>query len=64
MVKKGTCGLCQGGCAVVYTIEDGKIVKAEPDKRISERKVMSERSIGTRYSLWGGAYQTSIDQSW
>ena len=32
MVKKGTCGLCQGGCAVVYTIEDGKIVKAEPDK--------------------------------
>ena len=21
MVKKGTCGLCQGGCAVVYTIE-------------------------------------------
>ena len=32
MVKKGTCGLCQGGCAVVYTIENGKIVKAEPDK--------------------------------
>ena len=32
MVKKGTCGLCQGGCAVIYTIEDGKIVKAEPDK--------------------------------
>ena len=27
MVKKGTCGLCQGGCAVIYTIEDGKIVK-------------------------------------
>ena len=25
MVKKGTCGLCQGGCAVVYTIENGKI---------------------------------------
>ena len=24
MVKKGTCGLCQGGCAVIYTIEDGK----------------------------------------
>ena len=32
MVKNGTCGLCQGGCAVVYTIENGKIVKAEPDK--------------------------------
>ena len=32
MVKKGTCGLCQGGCAVVYAIENGKIVKAEPDK--------------------------------
>lgn len=32
MVKKGTCGLCQGGCAVVYTIENGKIVKVEPDK--------------------------------
>ena len=32
MVKKGTCGLCQGGCAVVYTIENGKIVKAESDK--------------------------------
>ena len=26
MVKKGTCGLCQGGCAVVYAIENGKIV--------------------------------------
>lgn len=32
MVKNGTCGLCQGGCAVVYAIENGKIVKAEPDK--------------------------------
>ena len=29
MVKKGTCGLCQGGCAVVYTIENGKIVKED-----------------------------------
>ena len=42
MVKKGTCGLCQGGCAVVYTIEDGKIVKAEPDKESPKGRLCPE----------------------
>lgn len=32
MIKTGTCGMCQGGCQVRMTIEDGKIVKMEPDK--------------------------------
>lgn len=32
MVVKGICGLCQGNCRVNITIEDGKILKLEPDK--------------------------------
>lgn len=42
MIKKGTCGLCQGGCAVVYTIENGKIVKAEPDKESPKGSYVQE----------------------
>ena len=47
MVKNGTCGLCQGGCAVVYTIENGKIVKAEPDKE-SPKGRLCPRGIAPR----------------
>ena len=32
MIAKGTCGMCQGGCQVLMTIEDGKLVKIEPDR--------------------------------
>ena len=32
MITKGTCGMCQGGCQVLMTIEDGKLVKIEPDR--------------------------------
>ena len=32
MVVNRVCGMCQGGCQVLVTVEDGKIVKAEPDK--------------------------------
>ena len=31
MEVKRTCGMCQGGCHVNITLEDGKIVKLEPD---------------------------------
>ena len=37
MVKKGTCGLCQGGCAVIYTIEDGKIVSGKQTLQIMDK---------------------------
>lgn len=45
MVKKGTCGLCQGGCAVVYTIENGKIVKAEPDKESPKGRLCTRGAL-------------------
>ena len=32
MIQKATCGLCQGGCQVKLTMEDGRIVKVEPDR--------------------------------
>ena len=32
MQVKATCGICQGNCKVVLTVEDGKIVKVEPDR--------------------------------
>lgn len=32
MQKKGFCGICPDKCRVIATIEDGKIVKVEPDK--------------------------------
>lgn len=32
MVINRTCGMCQGGCQVNVTVEDGKIVRVEPDK--------------------------------
>lgn len=32
MVVNRVCGMCQGGCQVNVTVEDGKIVKVEPDK--------------------------------
>ena len=32
MLVKGICGLCQGNCRVNITVEDGKILKLEPDK--------------------------------
>lgn len=32
MVVNRVCGMCQGGCQVLVTVEDGKIVKVEPDK--------------------------------
>lgn len=32
MQVKATCGICQGNCKVVLTLEDGKIIKVEPDR--------------------------------
>lgn len=32
MQVKATCGICQGNCKVVLTVEDGKIIKVEPDR--------------------------------
>lgn len=32
MIVNRICGMCQGGCQVNVTIEDGKIVRVEPDK--------------------------------
>lgn len=32
MIVNHICGMCQGGCQVNITIEDGKITKVEPDK--------------------------------
>lgn len=32
MVINRVCGICQGGCQVNVTVEDGKIVRVEPDK--------------------------------
>ena len=31
MIENRICGMCQGGCQVNVTIEDGKIVKVQPD---------------------------------
>lgn len=50
MKKKGICGICPDKCWIEATIEDGKIVKVEPDKesplgRICPRGALSPKII-------------------
>ncbi len=43
--KKGLCGICPDKCWIEATIENGKLVKVEPDKRFSVWQSVPERSI-------------------
>ena len=46
--KKGLCGICPDKCWIEATIENGKLVKVEPDKRFSVWQSVPERSIVKR----------------
>lgn len=51
MQVKATCGICQGNCKVILTVEDGKIVKVEPGPRIASRESVFSRGSRTGYPV-------------
>lgn len=45
MIITRTCGMCQGGCKVKITVEDGKIVRVEPDKTSPKGRVCTRGAL-------------------
>ena len=52
MRKRAVCGMCQGGCDVVVTIEDGRIVRVAADGE-SERGRLCARGAFAAEALYG-----------
>ena len=48
MMVKGTCGMCQGGCQVHITLEEGKIVKVEPDKESPRGRLCARGALAPK----------------
>lgn len=51
MQVKATCGICQGNCKVVLTLEDGKIIKVEPDRESPRGRACFLRGSRTGYPV-------------
>lgn len=45
MIIKQKCGMCQGGCKVKVTVENGKITRVEPDKESPQGRVCARGAL-------------------
>ena len=52
MRKRAVCGMCQGGCDVVVTVEDGRIARVSADAE-SDRGRLCSRGAHAPDALYG-----------